>query len=308
MSKTDIYDDIITHYDAFYLMTRTAAMLGTRNSEQYNKDASALIYFLGEMYEWPTEKIENALSLILGEMMRVGLASDYLALASSELLDKQVKENMLFYEIKGRAIEEVNRCEMIASTTGQRAEYEIKNTMGYTSFHHIYEPNIRFSHIKKAADGGEMVAMFQEAIMLICGIGCESDIVSAQRLLQNLLIWGEKTAALTLSFLWKREKNNQMSDYYKSIYKNICNNKPTFRNDHLDDKRENSDELCIIISAIQSFIVKNSGKREVDILFADLINCEDYSFEEKIDFIKKYKDGSWINAFKINDIKNPIGF
>ena len=308
MNKTDLHNDIINNYDAFYLMTRTAAMLGTKSSKPYNQDASALLNFIGEVYEWPTERTETALSLILGEMMRVGLVSDYLALASGELLDEQVKENMLFYEIKGKAIEEVNRCEMIASTTGQRAEYEIKNNMGYTSFHHVYEPHIRFSQIKKSADGGEVVAMFQEALMLICGIGCESDIVAAQRLLQNLLLWGEKAAALALSFLWKREKNNQMSNYYKSIYKNICNNKSTFSNDNFDGKRKNSDELCIIISAIQSFVVKNSGKREVDVLFADLINCEDYSFEEKIDFIKKYKDGSWINAFRTNDIKKPIGF
>ena len=306
--KNTTRSDLLNNCEAFNLMTKSVAMLGSKSSDAFLKDAAVLIDFIGKAYEWPQERIDTATKTILGEMMRVGLVSDYLALGSAEMLDEETKKNMIFYEIKGRAIEEVNRSEMLAATTGQRAEYETKNSMGYSSFHHIYEPHIRFSQIKKAADSGEMTAMLEEALMLICGIGCESDMVSAQWLLQNLLIWGDKTAALILSFLWGREENEEMQSYYKNIYEKIGNNRPVFDGDTEKGERKESDNACIIISAIQSLIIKGSGKRDVDMLFADLINCENLSFEEKLELIKKYKDGSWLNKLKEKEIKKPIGF
>lgn len=300
--------ELLNNCEAFNLMTKSVAMLGSKSSDAFLKDAAVIIDFIGKAYEWPQERIDTATKTILGEMMRVGLVSDYLALGSAEMLDEETKKNMVFYEIKGRAIEEVNRSEMLAATTGQRAEYETKNSMGYSSFHHIYEPHIRFLQIKKAADSGEMTAMLEEALMLICGIGCEHDIVSAQWLLQNLLIWGDKTAALILSFLWGREENEEMQNYYECIYERIGDNRPLFDGDTEKGERKESDNTCIVIAAIQSFIIKGSGKRDVDMLFADLINCENLSFEEKLELIKKYKDGSWLNKLKEKEIKKPIGF
>ena len=300
--------ELLDNGEAFALMTRSAAMLGSKKSEIFCRDAAVLIDLIGKAYGWPPERIDAATTVILGDMMRVGLVSDYLALGSAEVLDESTRENMVFFEIKGRAIEEVNRSDMIAATTGQRAEYEIKNSMGYAAFHHPYEPRIRFSQIKKAADSGEMTAMLQEALMLICGVGCDGDIVSAQWLLQSLLVWGEKPAALLLSFLWGREDNEPMRRYYKKIYDSVGNNRPVFDGDVPADRRDDADRAVVIMAAIQSVIVKGAGRREVDTLFADLINGENLSFEGKIELIKKYKDGSWLNKLKGNDVKRPIGF
>ena len=129
-------NELLENYDAFHLMTRSSAMLSSTPTETFIRDASVIIDFIGKAYEWPQERTEIATKIILGEMMRVGLVSDYLALGSVEMLDEYLKENMIFYEIKGRVIEEVNRCEMLAATTGQRAEYETKNSMGYSSYQH----------------------------------------------------------------------------------------------------------------------------------------------------------------------------
>lgn len=308
MNNHTEYAGLLDHYDAFYMMTRTAAMLGTKNSEPYNRDASALIDFIGKAYGWPQNRIQSALSLILGEMMRVGLTADYLALASTELLDDSAKENMILYEIKGRAIEEANRSEIMGPTSGQRVGFEIRNSMGYGSFHHAYEPRLRFAQIKKSADNGDMMAMIQEALMLILGIGCQNDIVSAQRLLQGLLVWGEKSAAVILGFLWGREGNNEMQAFYKDVFELLNENRFFSEQEEGNDPRDNAEEFCILIAAVQSCIVRGSGRKEVDMLFADLISREDMELDEKLELIRKYKDGSWLNHLIQFKGKQPIGF
>ena len=295
---------LLDNYNAFYLMVKTVAMLGTKNSEEFDRDALLLIYFIGKAYHWDQEKIDYAAEIILGEMMRVGLASDYLALASTNLLDADIKKNMLLYEIKGRAIEEVNRAEIIGGGLEQRIEYEIKNSMGYTSFHHEYEPRFRFAQIDKLSENGEITALFEKALMLILGIGCVSDIVSAQRILQNLLIWDEKSASLILSFLWEREGDKNMQTYYSDIYDRLS------RNEYIEDvqKDDKIEEIYLLISSIQSFIVKNYRAKEVDMLFADLINSDEIDFQKKMDIIRQYKDGNWLNILVNHKPKHTIGF
>ena len=125
---------------------------------------------------------------------------------------------MILFEIKGMAIEETSLAQIICSPIAQRIGTDIKNNMEYDSFHHKYEPRLRFNQIKRFADKGNTVAVLQQALMLILGIGCQKDIVSAQRLLQNLLIWGEKSASIILSFLWNRENNQELKSFYQNIY------------------------------------------------------------------------------------------
>ena len=295
---------LLSNYDGFYLMVRSVAMLGTKNSDEFDRDALLLIDFIGKAYHWEQENINYAAEVILGEMMRVGLASDYLALASTELLDEAIKENMLLYEIKGHAIEDVNRAEAIGENFGQRIEYEIKNGMGYASFHHEYEPRFRFAQVNKLSENGECMTLFQKALMLILGIGCDSNIASAQRILQNLLVWGEKPAAAILSFLWECENDKNMQSYYSKIYDRLS------KTEYSEDIQENDkiEELYLLINSIKSIIIKTYRIKEVDMLFADLINSDEVNFQEKINLIKRYKDGSWLSLLVKHKPKNAIGF
>ena len=308
MTHNTVCSQMLDHIDAFYLMTRSAAMLGTQNSEEFNRDASVLIDFIGKVYDWSQERIETALTLILGDMMRIGLMEDYLALSSADLLDDIKNDYMILYEIKGRVIEEVNRLEFLGSTTGQRFEYEIKNKTGYHSFHHIYEPKFRFAQIRKSAENGNLLAMWQVSLMLILGIGCQSDIVAAQRFLQNMLIWGEKSAAAILGFLWNNEGDNEMCSFYRDVFDFLNSNR--FFNFEKEEAnfRDRVEEYCILISAVRSVIIQGCSRKEVDMLVAELINREDLGFNEKLELIRGYKDGSWLNKCLRYKRRQHIGF
>lgn len=296
MTKDNLLEELLDNNETFYLMIRSVAMLGSENSELLDRDAQMLIGFIGAVFSWKRELVEAAIDLILGDMMRIALIADYHALASIEMLDKTTAEHLVLYELKGRAIEEVYCIETENySFTEQQIVKEARNQMCYHSFHHIYDPRVKYSEIKKKADQGEMLCTLQEAFMLILGIGCNIDIPLAQHLLERLLIWGEKNAAAILAFLWEQEQDQDMALYYRHVIDKL-NRRVAFP-DHLFGKFSGNDpssELCYIIAAIQS-IIKSSGKREIDILFADTLIQENLSFIEKIALIRQYEDSEWLN-------------
>lgn len=310
MSKHAFHDEFLDHSDAFCLMVRSVAVLGSQNSSLLDRDAQMLIHFIGQVYGWRRELTSGAADFILGDLMKVGLAADYLALASAEMLDETVRENLIFFEIKGKSIEEVNRAEVIMDHAYElNLTQEIRSSMNFTSFHHTYEPRIRFSQIKRKACGGNALYALQMAMMLILGIGCESDIVLAQRILERLLVWQEKAAAKILSFLWAQENDGEAASFYQDIFEWLDSPLPVL--EPLPTRSEDTAqtaEYCTIISAVQSLIKNAGGKREVDFLFAGLMNSEDIPFAEKLDLIRRYKDGAWLSCYSKRDVKPRIGF
>lgn len=296
MTKDNLLEELLDNNEAFYLMIRSVAMLGSENSELLDRDAQILISFIGQVFSWKQEMIDAAIDLILGDMMRVALIADYHALASAEMLDKNTAGNLVLYELKGRAIEEIYCIEAENYFfSEQQIVREAKNQMCYHSFCHVYDPRVKYHEIKKKADHGEMLCTLQEAFMLILGIGCKSDIPLAQHLLERLLIWGEKTAAIILAFLWDQE-DQEMALYYRRIVDKL--NRGIAFPEHLFGKSAENDpvgELCYIIGAIQSIIIRSSEKKEIDILFADTLNQETLSFFQKISLIRQYKEGEWVD-------------
>lgn len=307
MTEKQIIDELLDHYEGFFLMTRSAAMLGTKHSDAFDRDASAVIGFIGKAYGWPQERIGAARSLILGDMMRVGLVADYLALSAEDYLDEHTKEHMLLYEIKGVVIEEVNRSRMTGALTGKWAELEVKNSMAYLAFHHDYEPRLCFAQVRRSSDRGDTVGVMQEAVMRLLGIGCQKDILIAQRLLQNLLLWGEKSAAVILSFLWSREGNTEMQTYYRAIY-DILERSCFFCEEDTPACPDRAEEFCILINAVQTEIVRGCNRPQVDMFFADLMYRDEIPFEEKLEFVRRYREGYWLTC--LTEYKKPrrIGF
>ena len=310
MGRNTFYDEFLDRCDAFCLMVRSVAVLGSQNSALLDRDAQILIDFIGRVYGWRRELINGAADFILGDLMKVGLTADYLALASAEMLDETVLENLIFFEIKGNAIEEVNRAEVVIDNVFElNLMQEIRSSMNFRAFHHTYEPRVRFSQIKRKACGGDALYALQMAMMLILGIGCESDIVLAQRILERLLVWREKTAAKILSFLWARENDREAASFYQDVFEWLDSPQPVLEPlPTWPEGAARTVEYCTIISAVQSLIKNAGGKREVDFLFAGLMNCEDIPFAEKLDLIRRYKDGAWLSYYNNHQVKPRIGF
>ena len=303
-------DELLSHYDAFYFMVRSAAMLGTRNSEQFDRDAQMVIEFLSAVYGLRQDIIDAAMDLVIGPMMRVGLASDYRALASADMLDEYVKDNLILYQVKGDALEEIIRSELLGGIQpNDKAALEIRSNMGFTSFHHEYEPVVRYARLQARADCGEPLSILQTAIMRILGIGCESNIAYAQKLLERALLWGYKEAAMVLRYLWLQEGNADMVSFFDHVYAFLST--PAELQEPLAEGAENAKtvESCILIAAIRSAVRRNGGSEIIDATFADLVNRDDIPFSDKLAMITKYRDGAWLRRYSLLNRKPiKIGF
>lgn len=303
-------NELLEHNEVFYAMTRAAAMLGSQNSDIFDHDAQMMIDFLGQVYDWPREWIETAGNLIIGPMMRIALISDYRALASVEMLGEDDKDKLVFYEIKGKVLEEIGSAESNSSNQlYYKAAQEIRNSMSFYYFHHVYEPRVQYAHLKARTDRGEPASTLQTAIMLILGIGVEKNIARAQRLLERALLWGEKTAAKILGFLWTREGDHEMASFYNTVFEYLSAEielpcVPT------EEEAGNTSavEYCILIAAVQSRVIRGSGTCEIDTMFADLINREEAPFSDKLDWIYRYRDGAWIKRCLVGRRTMKIGF
>ena len=303
-------DELLGHYyEPFYFMVRQTAMLGTRNSELLDRDAQTVIDFSGAVYGLRQELIDAAMDLILGPMMRVGLASDYRALASADMLDEHVKENLILYQVKGDALEEINRSELLGGIQpNDKAALEIRNSMGFTSFHHEYDPAVRYARLQARAECGEPLSTLQTAIMRILGIGCDSSIAYVQRLLERALLWGHKEAAMVLRYLWLQEGSADMVSFFEAVHTFLS--APSELQEPLAEGAENAKaaEYCILIAAIRSAVRRNGGSEIIDTTFADLINRDDIPFSGKLTCISKYRDGTWLRRYAMNRKPVNIGF
>lgn len=303
-------NELLEHNEVFYAMTRAAAMLGSQNSDIFDHDAQMMIDFLGQVFDWPQEWIETAGNLIIGPMMCIALISDYKALASIEMLEECEKDKLVFYEVKGKVLEEIGCAE--ANTSNQlyfKVNQEIRNSMNFYYFHHVYEPRVQYTYLKARADRGEPASTLQTAIMLILGIGCEKNIAHAQRLLERALLWGEKTAAKILGFLWMQEGDREMSSFYSTVfeYLSAAIELPCVPAEE-GAAGTSAVEYCILIAAVQSRVIRGCGTYEIDTMFADLINQEVAPFPDKLDWICQYRDGIWLKRCLVGQRTMKIGF
>ena len=299
-------DELLNNYEAFHFMIRSAAMLATRNSTNFDRDAAALIDFIGASYGWRQELIDAAVDLVLGDMMRVALIPDARALASADMLDDFEKDNLILYEVKGAALEEVARSEMFhCGQPVDKAVQGIKSSAGFLAFHHIYEPAVRYAQLSLRADCGEPLSTLQIALMRILGIGCDRSIIHAQKSLERALLWGSKEACKGLRYLWEQEGNHTLAAFFESVYA------------YLDGSHELQDPLAegvedakvaeyrILIAGVRS-IMHRCG--EIDVVFADLLNRDEIPFPRKLAWIAEYKEGAWLRGYQTSREPLKIGF
>ena len=301
--REEYLDELLEQYEAFYLMTRSAALLGTQNSERFDRDAAAVLDFLGQVYGWRQELADAAADLILGPMMRVGLLPDYRALGSTEMLEESVKEHQIFYEIKGETLKETVRSELIDGQHDGRTAQEVKHSISSQAFHHTYEPAVRYARLQARAEAGEPLSTLETALLQILGIGCERDIPCALTLLERSLLWGEKAAAKILAYLWTQEGDAGMVSFFQSVYARLC----TPSGPPEEPENAKAAQYCVLIRAVRS-AVRRYGGGEIDPLFADLINREGIPFAEKLCWIARYKDGLWLKRYSAGQQTVKIGF
>lgn len=296
---TDTRKMMQANYEAFYLMTLSAALLNSAALGEFDKDAKKVISFIGKAYGLEAEAIQVFSNLILGEMMKVGLVSDYHALSAIEDLNDDERKQLIFYEIKGRALEEANRSNRRGYFhSNSRLNQDLKSGMKYESFHHVYDAFVRFESLKQQAGFGDLNSTRQLAILYALGIGVERNVEKAKLHFERCLMWGDMSSAALLKEVYLEEGNVRRAREFQELYRlgkkyleDGIINLP-----EREDVAENIRDLYLCIALIWQYLVVQGKQTEIDIAFLNALSQPELSLKMKLHYISRYKDLTWKNS------------
>lgn len=291
---TDLKNKVKRNFDAFDLMVVSTTFLSSTIFEEFKKDAEQIISFISSAYDLDNETRDEFYKLIMGDMQKIGLADDYVALSNLEFLDDVDYNNLTYYEIKGKAIETVYNSSIkpyFYNKESMRASYE---KMRYDSFHHVYDSVLKFKQIEFQASFGDVNSTRQLGIMYYLGIGCERNIESAITYLRRSMFWGDIASTALLSEIYLINRNVCASKY-KQLFELERDYLMKGKTDIVDVKDISADNRrkFILISMIKQYLVINSKMSEINIPFINVIDGDSISFKEKCALIISFDEMTW---------------
>lgn len=279
MRNKQLLSEIYNEFEAFHTMCLSTALMSTYNSNEFDIDADKIITFIGEAFNLKKDVIKSFKDCILGDMMKIGLITDYQAIASVELLSEEDKENIELYEIKGRIIEEIANCEAQNYTIlDVRLANQIRANMKYEYFHHPYNSKLRFWQLYRLMKNGNVVITRQVALLYILGIGCEQDFEKAEESLLECLLWGDEISEILIRELYKRTGKTPK-------------------------------EISGLAKILNAHIIAPKKDALINKELAKMLILDELSYKDKVELILNFNEKTWKNAtLLIKNKENHIGF
>lgn len=307
---SDVKKSVQENYEAFYLMTLSAAFLNSAAFGEFDRDAGKVLSFIGKAYELDDAAVSAFSDLILGDMMKIGLVSDYHALSAIDDLSASDRDNLIFYEIKGRALEEVNCSNRRGYFhANSRLNQEMKAGMKYESFHHAYDSVVRFVSLKQQACFGDLNSTRQLAILYALGIGTAKDTEKAKMYFKRCVMWGDVTSTILLKEVCSGEKDDKGSKEYGELYR--------LEKKYLEDgvidlpeEEKTTDAIkdrYLCIALIKQYIVVQEKMPEINIAFLNALSQPELSLKARLNYISRYKDLAWKNSVCRKEERKRIG-
>lgn len=299
MTTNELLPVIYDNFDAFHAMCFSASLMSTYNNKSFDSDAHRIITFIGEAFKLPQEMICAFEHCILGDMMNIGLITDYQAIASGELLSDSDKENIALYEIKGRILEEIAIVEAqnynISDTS---IVSKIKTHMKYEYFHHPYNAKLRFWQLNRLMKSGNVDVTRQIAVLYALGIGCAQDFQKAEESFLKCILWGDDISAILIDELYLKNKAKN-SEYYKLLSddaaKNICDIK--------------IGEYGQLMRYLKAYIIAPRKDPLINHELAGVLISDKLSYQNKVDLILNFNEKTWRNAsVSAHSTESRIGF
>ena len=296
MKNRCIYDN----FEPFYAATLSTALLSSYNSTPFEEDATRVIDFISGAYSLSAETTQIFKGSILGEMMNIGLITDYQAIASTELMSDKDKENIELYEIKGRVLEEVAVCEAQSCFLNDiRISSQIKNNMKYEYFHHPYNRKMRFWQIKRQSLCGNVGLTRQLGILYAVGVGCTADFDRAKTAFLKCIFWGDEVSTRLLAHLFALNRKNGST--YTELY-------GMMRGEDVTQSKE-AEKLYNLIRLLNAFVIAPKKDGQINSVLAALLIGEDLSYQQKRELLINFNEKTWKNAVLVNDRNDTrIGF
>ncbi len=288
---------ILKHYDAFYNMVLLTTLLSNVADEKFDEDAKKIIEVIGQAYELEEGIINECERLITEELVIIPRNKDrmkYLEKQGNEAKSNSlnamlsIKCDVLF------AISELNR-RIGSSLDGDWFDY---------SNYHTYNPELRYSQIRKAAVTGDLIVNKMNAMMNYIGLGSNKDEAFAILSFRQCAVWGDMFSVNMLKHIY-RSKDIKQYEIYKDLAtldKYLDNGVTVLPDNVATSIKPETKELYAYISSIKQDIILPLGKNRIDYSFVEVILLKDLSYRQKMFYINNYSNPNVTNEWK--DITN----
>lgn len=299
MNNQELIPIVYDHFEVFHMMCLSTSFMSTYNCKEFDNDAHQIIHFIGQAFHLAADIITAFEHCILGDMMNIGLITDYQAISSTELLSHQDKENIDLYEIKGRILEEIAVCEaQNYHLADMRIANQIHAGMKYEYFHHPYNAQFRFWYLNRLMKSGNVDVQRQVGLLYALGIGCKKDAQKAEECFLKCILWGDTLSSVLVTWLYKitKKKVSPLDQLH-------------FCTDPSKLKGTKVQEYWNLMKLLQFHII--APKKDPLILneLADLLISNILSYPEKVDLISNFNEKTWHNIPILgNKAGNSIGF
>lgn len=293
----EIMEEIIAHGEVFYDMLLCTTILSNMKDALFEKDSEQIIQFIGESYKMKKGFIEECKKIINGELSKLALLSDQMALHGVRGNSGAVADDVLF-DIKGEALRELHDL-VDKKNIFTRTEW-------FTYDHYIpYCPSFRFKQIRKASRSGNVVATRQIGIMLALGIGCEQNLDEAKLRFLQCVLWGDITSMNILAYINEKYAKDKKPETAKMFYevaelserylfsgRTVLSEADKTR----ADKTKYSQAACeyyVYISTILQDVIIAHEKPNIDFSFVEAITSNTLDFYKRMEYIDRYEEKEW---------------
>lgn len=299
MTTNELLPVIYDNFDAFHTMCLSTSLMSTYNNKAFESDAHRIITFIGEAFKLPQETICAFEHCILGDMMNIGLITDYQAVAATELLSDHDKENIELYEMKGRILEEIAMAEaQIYNPSEVSIANKIKSNMKYEYFHHPYHAKFRFWQLNRLMKNGNVDVTRQLAVLYTLGIGHDLDFQKAEEHFLKCILWGDEISAILIDELYLK-KGVTNSEYHKLLSHDLTKDRCDIR---IWEYRQ-------LMRFLKVYMIAPRKDPLINHELADVLIADKLSYRNKVELIVNFNEKTWRNvSVSIQSTDNRIGF
>ena len=288
---------ILEHYDAFYNMVLLTTLLSNVTDERFDEDAKKIIDVIGMAYELSEDIVDECKRLITEELVVIPRNKD-----RQKFIDKQgissgnsYLNSMLSIKCDALyAIRELNS-RIGSSLDGDWFDY---------NHYHSYDPQLRYSQIRKAAVTGDLIVNKMIALMHYIGLGTKKIESLAVTSFKQCMMWGDMFSVNMLKQIY-RDKNQKQYEIYRDLatLDRYLDNGVTVLPDEVANAiNPKAKELYAYISSIKQDIILPLSRNRIDFSFVEVILLDNISYRKKMSFINNYSNPNITNEWK--DITN----
>ncbi len=284
---------VFEHYRAFYNMVLSTTILSNKSNEEFEKNASNIIDFIGESFKLDSSLVAECKKIILDDLTILSIMADCNALYSTRTLGSKINDADVLLDIKCDVLTKLNSL----SNDAMMQKMGVNQSWFDYHFFKSYQPNVRYNKINIASSVGNLICTKQVGIMKALGIGTKQDYSEAIKRFLQAALWGDVASLRYLSYVYTLIGNQEKACIFNEISELSSQYLRSGITELSDEVKKQYHEQAIcyyaIISSIRQDIILRFQVFNIDFSFVEVILKDDISFKKAMKYINEYKKEQW---------------